>query len=123
MIAETIQLALTPVFVLVAIGNIMTMLAGRLARVVDRARYVQQLYPETTDKCLTEYVDVEYEFGTWNGIEAHKHMVKNTILQVFSFTHHIISNDLIEIDGNTAIGEYRVTGSHGLMENGRQRVI
>ena len=41
MIAQTIQLALAPVFVLVAIGNIINILASRLARVVDRSRALQ----------------------------------------------------------------------------------
>jgi hypothetical protein len=47
MIAQTIQLALAPVFVLVAIGNIMNILSGRLGRVVDRSRHLQKLHPET----------------------------------------------------------------------------
>lgn len=47
MIAQTIQLALAPVFVLVAIGNILNLLAGRLSRVVDRARVLQVKYKET----------------------------------------------------------------------------
>jgi len=41
MIAQTIQLALAPVFVLVAIGGIMNMLSHRLGRVVDRSRQLQ----------------------------------------------------------------------------------
>jgi hypothetical protein len=48
MIAHTIQLALAPVFVLVAIGNIMNILSTRLGRIVDRARALQKLYGETT---------------------------------------------------------------------------
>jgi Protein of unknown function (DUF2721) len=40
-IAQTIQLALTPVFILVAIGNFMNVLTGRLARIVDRSRFLQ----------------------------------------------------------------------------------
>lgn len=47
MIVQTIQLALTPVFVLVAIGNILNILSTRLGRVVDRARYLQGLHNET----------------------------------------------------------------------------
>jgi hypothetical protein len=47
MIAHTIQLALAPVFVLVAIGNIMNILSTRLGRIVDRARYLQQRHGET----------------------------------------------------------------------------
>jgi hypothetical protein len=42
MIAQTIQLALAPVFVLVAIGNIMNLLSARLGRVVDRSRALQE---------------------------------------------------------------------------------
>lgn len=47
MIAQTIQLALAPVFVLVAIGNIMNILTSRLARVVDRSRELQARHAET----------------------------------------------------------------------------
>ena len=46
-IAQTIQLALAPVFVLVAIGNIMNILSGRLARVVDRSRHLQDRHGAT----------------------------------------------------------------------------
>ena len=47
MIAQTIQLALAPVFVLVAMGNIMNILSTRLARAVDRSRHLQKQYTET----------------------------------------------------------------------------
>lgn len=47
MIVQTIQLALTPVFVLVAIGNILNILSTRLGRVVDRARTLQERHPTT----------------------------------------------------------------------------
>lgn len=47
-IAQTIQLSLAPVFMLAAIGQILNVLAGRLARVIDRARILEQrvLVPE-----------------------------------------------------------------------------
>ena len=48
LIAQTIQLALAPVFVLVAIGNIMNILSQRLGRVVDRSRVLQQLHGTTS---------------------------------------------------------------------------
>ena len=47
MIAQTIQLALAPVFVLVAIGNIMNLLSTRLGRVVDRSRTLQERHGKT----------------------------------------------------------------------------
>jgi hypothetical protein len=47
MIAQTIQLALAPVFVLVAIGNILGILTSRLARIVDRSRTLQDRHGQT----------------------------------------------------------------------------
>lgn len=47
-IAQTIQLALAPVFVLVAIGSILNILSTRLGRVVDRWRYLEPLFAETS---------------------------------------------------------------------------
>lgn len=44
-IAQTIQLSLSPVFMLAGIGALLNVLAGRLARVVDRARVIEQLHP------------------------------------------------------------------------------
>ena len=58
MIAHTIQLALAPVFVLVAIGNILNLLSTRLGRVVDRVRHLQQRHADTAgpdhDMVVTE---------------------------------------------------------------------
>lgn len=48
MIAQTIQLALAPVFMLVAIGNIMNILSHRLGRIVDRSRLLQERHSQTS---------------------------------------------------------------------------
>ena len=48
MIAHIIQLALAPVFLLVAIGNILNLLSQRLGRIVDRSRVLQQKHRETS---------------------------------------------------------------------------
>ena len=47
-IAQTIQLSLSPVFMLAAIGALLNVLAGRLSRVVDRGRALEALHPRTT---------------------------------------------------------------------------
>ena len=47
-IAETIQLSLSPVFMLAGIGALLNVLAGRLSRVVDRARGLEQLHPRSS---------------------------------------------------------------------------
>jgi len=47
-IAQTIQLSLSPVFLLAGIGAILNVIATRLARVVDRARALEQLHPQSS---------------------------------------------------------------------------
>lgn len=46
-IAQTIQLSLSPVFMLAGIGALLNVLAGRLARVVDRGRQIEALHPKS----------------------------------------------------------------------------
>ncbi|SEL32357.1 Protein of unknown function [Sphingomonas palmae] len=57
-IAETIQVSLSPVFMLAGIGALLNVLAGRLSRVVDRARALEVLHPRSTghehDRHVTE---------------------------------------------------------------------
>lgn len=47
-IAQSIQLSLSPIFMLAGIGALLNVLAGRLSRVVDRARALEQLHPAST---------------------------------------------------------------------------
>ena len=47
-IAQAIQLAIAPVFMLAGIGALLNVLAGRLSRVVDRARQLEALHPRTS---------------------------------------------------------------------------
>lgn len=46
-IAETIQLSVTPVFLLVATGSLLNVFTGRLARVIDRSRALTDRWAET----------------------------------------------------------------------------
>ena len=46
-IAQTIQLSLSPVFMLAGIGAFVNVLAGRLSRVVDRGRALEALHPRS----------------------------------------------------------------------------
>ncbi|QDX27431.1 DUF2721 domain-containing protein [Sphingomonas suaedae] len=47
-VAATIQTAIAPVFLLAGIAGILNVLVGRMARVVDRARKIEQLHPVST---------------------------------------------------------------------------
>lgn len=54
--ARTIQLAIAPVFLLAGIGAFLNVIAGRLARVVDRARYLEDLHPRAETEAQRRYV-------------------------------------------------------------------
>lgn len=47
-VAETIQVAIAPVFLLAGVGSLLNVTVGRLARIVDRARVLEQLHPRST---------------------------------------------------------------------------
>jgi len=71
-VAHAIQLSLTPVFLLTAIGGILNVMAGRLARIIDRGRR------------LTDLPDGD---GTWPGelmvelgsLERRRHLASSAI--------------------------------------------
>jgi len=46
-VLSVLQTALTPAFLLVALGSMLNLFTGRLARIIDRARAREQLYDET----------------------------------------------------------------------------
>ena len=47
-IAQSIQLSLSPIFMLAGICALLNVLAGRLSRVVDRSRELEGLHPRST---------------------------------------------------------------------------
>lgn len=55
-IAETIQTAIAPVFLLAGIGSFLNVLTGRLSRVIDRARALETLHPKTTGPAHDRHV-------------------------------------------------------------------
>ncbi|HWC16639.1 MAG TPA: DUF2721 domain-containing protein [Terriglobales bacterium] len=54
-IAHVIQISIAPVFVLTGVGTLLNVLAGRLARIVDRARQLEQRLklPEASSQAET----------------------------------------------------------------------
>lgn len=55
-IAQTIQLAVTPVFLLAGIGGILNVIATRLARVVDRVRSLEGHIPDADEEERAEEI-------------------------------------------------------------------
>lgn len=56
-IAQTIQLAIAPVFLLAGIGALLNVLAGRLARIVDRSRVLETLHAGSEGEEHQRHVD------------------------------------------------------------------
>ena len=55
-IADAIQASLSPVFMLAGVGALLNVLAGRLSRVVDRARGLETAHAAWTEAERTRYV-------------------------------------------------------------------
>lgn len=59
-VAHAIQLALAPVFLLTGIGAILNVMAGRLARIIDRGRQLTE-HPVPEDLQRGETLQVEFQ--------------------------------------------------------------
>ena len=62
-IVTVLQTSMAPAFLLVALGGMLNIFTGRLARVIDRSRLVQKLYVETEGAehilCVNELRDLQ----------------------------------------------------------------
>ena len=56
-IAQVIQLSLSPAFMLTGIGALLGVLAGRLSRVIDRSRYLEDLHEVHTGEAHQRHVE------------------------------------------------------------------
>lgn len=69
-IVTVLQTALAPAFLLVGIGAMLALFAGRLARIIDRSRDLQELFKTTDGKehelVVTELRDLQLRIRTVN---------------------------------------------------------
>lgn len=69
-IITVLQTALAPAFLLVALGAMLGLFAGRLARIIDRSRDLQELYKVTEgrahDLVVTELRDIQLRIKAVN---------------------------------------------------------
>jgi Flp pilus assembly protein TadB len=73
-VISVLQTALTPAFLLVAVGSLLNVLTGRLSRIVDRSRDLQRQHAET-EGSAHERVVTELRI-----IEKRMHVVGSSIL-------------------------------------------
>lgn len=57
-ISHTIQLAIAPVFLLTGVGTNLMVLTNRLGRIIDRARYLEDRFPDASTQEQAHY-DIE----------------------------------------------------------------
>jgi hypothetical protein len=60
-IGHLIQLAIAPVFLLTGVGTKLTVLMGRLARIIDRTRVLKNLLRTNPDDEIAEELEVLYQ--------------------------------------------------------------
>jgi hypothetical protein len=73
-IGQAIQLALAPVFLLTAIAGMLNVMAGRLARIIDRGR---QLTEGAGERVLPRVADLDQELA---GLERRRHLASSAIV-------------------------------------------
>lgn len=59
-LAHVIQLAIAPVFLLTGVGSLLTVMANRLARIIDRARFVENSWGQFNE---AQCEDARLEFS------------------------------------------------------------
>jgi hypothetical protein len=72
-VAHAIQLALAPVFLLTGIAGILNVMAGRLARIIDRGRHLTE-HPMPEPLALLRNVDLELA-----SLEQRRHLASSAI--------------------------------------------
>lgn len=55
-VIRVVGTALTPAFLLVAVGSLLNVLTGRLSRIVDRSRHLEEKHSDASGQDLTELV-------------------------------------------------------------------
>lgn len=73
-VAQAIQLALGPVFLLTGIAGMLNVMAGRLARIIDRGRQLTEGGPEAAAPRTNEALDRELD-----GLEKRRHLASAAI--------------------------------------------
>jgi MFS family permease len=69
-VISVLQTALTPAFLLVAVGSLLNVLTGRLSRIVDRSRDLQRQYADTQGAAHERVVGSSILFAVLSAISV-----------------------------------------------------
>ena len=118
-IAQTIQLSVTPVFLLVATGSLLNVIAGRLARVVDRSRNLMERWADTEG---VEHERIVAELRTAPTLLIRKHAFERVGLTRAQFDEALtLTPDEFRVEGGLIavgplVGEDTLTELIALLE-------
>lgn len=95
-ISEAIRLATAPVFLLTGVGGILNVLGNRLARVIDRARWVQSMIADLAPNGDVDQVNVAHYFEELITLKRRK-LIINIATAILVFSAVLIAMTVIEL--------------------------
>lgn len=95
-ISEAIKLATAPVFLLTGVGGILNVLGNRLARVIDRARWVQSMIANSKLDNSTLDPSLDHYFVELRALKRRK-LIINTATATLVLSAVLIAMTVIEL--------------------------
>ena len=95
-ISEAIRLATAPVFLLTGVGGILNVLGNRLARVIDRARWVQSMIASSSVEAEGEHFNLDHYAQELIALKRRK-LIINIATAILVFSAVLIALTVIEL--------------------------
>jgi len=95
-ISEAIRLATAPVFLLTGVGGILNVLGNRLARVIDRARWVQSMIAEIEPSSDPHHNHLGHYYAELIALKRRK-LIINIATAILVFSAVLIALTVIEL--------------------------
>ena len=95
-ISEAIRLATAPVFLLTGVGGILNVLGNRLARVIDRARWVQSMIATSSAEAEGEHFNLDHYAQELIALKRRK-LIINIATAILVFSAVLIALTVIEL--------------------------
>ncbi len=95
-ISEAIRLATAPVFLLTGVGGILNVLGNRLARVIDRARWVQSMIASSSVEAEGEHFNLDHNAQELIALKRRK-LIINIATAILVFSAVLIALTVIEL--------------------------
>jgi hypothetical protein len=101
-ISEAIKLATAPVFLLTGVGGILNVLGNRLARVIDRARWVQSIIANSSQIDSAQDLSLQHYFVELVALKRRK-LIINIATATLVLSAVLIAMTVIELSFSVSI--------------------